>query len=179
MIADLPWVWWCIRVSGLVAYAALWLAMIFGVAVAGKGAGGWLHVPSAVELHRQWAWVALAGTGVHVVASVLAPESGVPALAVLVPMVSPILRVVVTLGTLALWGLVALVASSFSRASLSPTAWRAIHALAFGAWVLSIAHTLLGGTDLANPVVFASVLGTAAVLVGATIQRVLMVSAGK
>lgn len=174
MSETLPWLWWAVRASGLVALAALWFAMIFGVAISGKGAGGWLHVASAAELHRQWAFVALGATLVHAIASVAAPEGGIPAFAVLVPMLSPTLRGAITMGTLGLWGLVALTATSLSRASLSPWVWRAVHALAFGAWVLSLAHTLFAGTDLVNPVVRAVVLATAAVLVGATAQRVLV-----
>ena len=179
MITEIPGWGWGVRVTGLVAWGALWWAMLFGVAVSGKGAGGWLHVPSAAELHRQWATVGLVASVVHALATVVAPEGGVPAWAVLVPLVSPVQRGVVAVGTLALWGFAALVVSSWTRPRWGPEVWRAVHALAFGAWVLALGHTFVGGTDLRNDLVRAVLLGASAVLFGAVAQRIVVAGMGR
>lgn len=172
----IPALWWAIRVSGLVAYGALWMSMAFGVYTAGRGAGGLVHLPSTAELHRQWSVVALAATLVHAVASVAGPE--VPPLALLVPLVSPTLRGAVTMGTLAAWALVALVASDRLRGRLSPFAWRAMHATAFAAWALGLAHALQAGTDLANTAVRAVLVASAVGLLAAFGHRVVLARAG-
>ncbi len=174
MLISLPFLWWACRVTGLVAYGALWFAMFFGVSVSAKGSGGWLHIASAAELHKQWAVVGLGAALVHALAAVLAPEGGIPAMAVLVPLVSPTMRGVITVGTIAMWGFGGLVVSSLTKASWRPEVWRALHALSFGAWVLAVAHTVLGGTDMAIWPVKAAVYATAAVLIGATAQRILV-----
>lgn len=171
---EIPVVWWAVRVSGLVAYGALWWAMLFGVWLSGRGAGGVVHSPSVIELHRQWAIVGLGAGVVHGVASVLAPEGGVPPLALLVPMVSPVLRVPVTLGTLTLWGVALLVFSSLWRAKLSIPVWRVVHVAAFVAWVFGVAHALGAGTDLVNPLVEGGLLASVVVFGAAFVHRVMV-----
>lgn len=169
---SLPWFWFFIRATGLVAWGAAWLSMLFGLFVSSRGAGGQVGVPASAELHRQWSLVTAGAALVHALASVLAPEGGVPALAVLLPFVSPTERVAIALGTVSLWGFGALVASDRLRRLLGPGGWRALHASAFATWIFALAHTLWIGTDLHNPVVKAVVLGSAASVGAAFLFRV-------
>ena len=169
---SLPWFWYVVRVTGLLAWGGAWLSMFFGLLVSSRGAGGQVGVPASMELHRRWSLVTVGAAAVHALASVAAPEGGVPALAVLLPLVSPTERVAVGLGTVSLWGFGALVASERLRAVLGPWGWRALHAGAFAAWIFALAHTLWIGTDLHNPVVRAVVLGSAASVGAAFLFRV-------
>lgn len=169
---SVPWLWYLVRITGLVAWGAAWLSMFFGLFVSSRGGGGQVAVPATMELHRRWSLVAVGAALGHGLATVAAPEGGVPALAVLVPLVSPTERAAVALGTLGLWGFGALVLSERLRPVLGPRGWRVLHAGAFAAWVFALAHTLWIGTDLHTPVVRAAVLGSAASVGAALLFRV-------
>src|SRR5690606_40225915 len=75
--ADRPVLWGVGRASGLLAYGALWLSMLFGLAVSSKGAGGLLPKKAMMDLHQQWTLSAVVATVVHVFALVFHAESGV------------------------------------------------------------------------------------------------------
>lgn len=156
---ELPWVWIGLRMSGLVAYGALWASMWFGLAVAARGAGGWLHPASATELHRQWSLAALAATGAHALATAASVwERG--------------LEGELVMGVFAAGAMAAAGVSSAGERRLSPSAWRAVHALVFGAWVLATVHTFVAGSDTQLAGVRAALLGSVAALVGAFALRI-------
>lgn len=170
--AQQPLIWWAGRASGLVAYAALWLSMLFGLAVSSKGAGGLLPKRLMMDLHQQWTLSALVATVVHVVTIVLHAESGVSAWAIIVPFASARLTGAVALGTVALVGLVTVSATSWLRRRIPYRVWRSIHALAFGTMLLALAHGVTAGTDTGSPVVGALYVLTIAVLTGAMVTRI-------
>lgn len=169
--ADVPAMWWIARSFGLLAYLALWLSTLFGVLVAGRGAGGLLHQPTVLELHSRWAVAALVTTALHVLASVGDPEYGIAPLAVIVPLAADKLTGPVALGTLAVWGMatVALTTAIFRR--LPRWLWRAVHASAFGTYALALVHGIAAGTDTGSPLLQGIYAGTGAVLLGAVLQR--------
>jgi sulfoxide reductase heme-binding subunit YedZ len=172
----IPWLWWFIRVSGLVAYGATWLAAVFGVMLGGRGAGGLAHAASLAKLHEPWAVLGVIAAVAHAVVSVAAPEGGVTPLALVVPGVSDSLRVGVTLGTLALWGIIALVVTSWLRARIGLAVWRAVHSASFGVFVLVAGHGWLAGTDVAGGGAARDVfLATQVVFAAAVAQRLVLV----
>jgi len=61
-----PIMWWAARAMGLLALVALWLSVLFGIFIAGKGAGGLLPKPSVALLHNRWALAAQVATALHV-----------------------------------------------------------------------------------------------------------------
>jgi predicted ferric reductase len=158
----------------MLAYVALWLSTLFGVLVGSRGAGGLLDRATVIQLHSRWALVALAATGLHVLTVVGDPYSGISPLAVFVPGVAQKLTVPVTLGTFALFGLTSLGVATFLADRIPKTVWRAIHATAFGTYLLALAHGVFAGSETQVPAVRALYLGTAAMLVAAFVQRVLL-----
>ena len=78
------------------------------------------------------------------------------------------------LGSVALWGLVAIATSTVLSKRIPRAAWRAVHALAFGTFLLALAHGVAAGTDSDTPVVAVAYAAALAVLLGAVIQRVLL-----
>ena len=171
---DTPLLWWSARVLGLLAYVALWLSNLFGVFVAGRGAGDLLDQATVMELHKRWALAALATTALHVLVVVGDPASGVTPLAALIPMASSTLRGPVAVGTLALWGMAAIAGSTALYGTIPRWGWRAIHASAFGTYVLALVHGVTAGSETGVPAVQALYVGTAAVLLGAVVHRTLM-----
>ena len=166
--------WWSARVLGLLASVALWLANLFGVFVAGRGAGDLLDRATVMELHKRWALAALAVTALHVLAVVGDPASGVTPLAALIPMVSANLRGPVALGTLALWGMGAIGATTALYGTIPRWGWRAVHASAFGIYGLALVHGITAGSETGVPAIRALYVGTAAALLGAVVHRVLV-----
>ena len=168
---EVPVMWWTARALGLVAYVALWLSALFGVLLAGRGAGGLLDRATVLELHNQWALAALVVTALHVLAVVGDPRSGMGPLVAIVPLASAKLRGPVALGTVALWGMAAVAVTTAVIGRLPPFVWRAVHATAFGTLLLALVHGAAAGSDTSSPVVRGLYAGTIAVLLGAVLQR--------
>ena len=169
-----PAMWWLARAFGLFAFIALWASVVFGVFTSGKGGGGLFDKATIVHLHGRWAIAAQVASALHVIAVVADPISGVTPLAAALPLASATLTGPVALGTLALWGLVLILVTTALSRRLSRNAWRAVHASAFGTFVLSLMHGITAGTDTPAPIVRGLYLITTALLVGAIVQRLLL-----
>lgn len=166
----MPLMWWSIRALGLVAMISLWLGMMFGVLVSSKGLGV-VDSATALNLHKQQVLAASVATALHVLLVVADTHTDVPALAALVPMTSPILTGPISLGVLGLWSMIAILLSTALRERLSPIAWRAVHATAFGGFGVALAHGWTAGTDTGLRNLY---LVTGASLVAATAWRVIV-----
>ena len=69
----------------------------------------------------------------------------------------------------------ALVALSFYvRSWLSNRAWRTVHLLSYGVYLMALAHGVMSGTDSGSPWVRAVYWATAGVLLFLTIYRILV-----
>lgn len=169
-----PVMWWADRALGMLAYVALWLSTLFGVLVGSRGAGGLFDRATVLQLHSRWALVALSATGLHVLTVVADPHSGISPLAVFLPGVSEKLTAPVTLGALALAGLVTLGLATYLADRIPKAVWRAVHATAFGTYLVALAHGVLAGSETQVLAVRALYVGTAAVLLAAVLQRVLL-----
>lgn len=167
---DLPLMWWSIRALGLVAVASLWLGMLFGVLLAGRG--GLVEAPVALLLHQHHTLAAAVATALHVLLAVADETTDIPAIAALIPATSPTLTGPVALGTVAAWAIGALLVTTALRPKLSVTAWRAVHATAFGGFLVALAHGWTAGTD--TPVVGLLYAVAGATMVGAVVQRGLL-----
>jgi len=176
--SDVPLLWYAGRATGFTAYFALWASMFTGSLVSARGVEGLLSRKWLIDFHQQWSLAALVSVVVHVVVLVAHTFSDITLAGALVPYASGVMRVPIALGTVSLWGLVAIAGSSWLRARIPYAWWRAVHALAFGTAILAFAHALQAGSDtLAWPVrlLYAS---TAALTVGAVVARFL-VAAGR
>ncbi|MGE3961977.1 MAG: ferric reductase-like transmembrane domain-containing protein [Dehalococcoidia bacterium] len=170
--ADQPLIWWAGRAAGFVAYVALWLSMMFGLAVSSKGMGGVLPKKLMMDLHQQWTLSAVIATVVHVVTLVFHAESGVTPWAAIVPFASARLTGPVGIGTVALFGLFIVAGSSWLRTRIPYSAWRGIHALAFGTMILALWHGWTAGTDTSLEWARWLYVASAALLIGGLVTRV-------
>jgi len=151
--ADAPALWWASRAFGFVSYVALWLAMLTGVLLSTQRLPKRIDRKVLFELHQQWTLAAVIATALHVLSVVTHPEAGVGILGATVPYASEQLTGAVALGVLAMWGLALLAVSSWLRSRIAPSTWRVIHASAFGAFLVALAHSVAAGTDSGQPVV--------------------------
>ena len=172
--SDVPAMWWAARSFGLVAYLSLWLSMLFGVLVSSRGGGGLLHRATLLQLHQKWAVASLVVTSLHVLSTMADAEYGVTPLALLWPLASETQTGEIGLGTFALWTMVTIASTTAFFDTIPRWAWRAVHATAFGAYVLALVHGFTAGTDTAAPVVRATYAGTSAILLATILQRILL-----
>lgn len=170
--ADAPALWWASRAFGFVSYVALWLAMLTGVMLSTQRLPKRVDRKVLFELHQQWTLAAVAATALHVLAVVTHPEAGVGLLGALVPYASRELTGPIALGVFAMWGLGLLAVTSWLRSRIAPTTWRVIHASAFGAFLVALAHSVAAGTDSGQPVVQWLYATTGSALVLAIVVRI-------
>jgi predicted ferric reductase len=183
LVALLPWfvqtgttapvLWWAARAFGFVAYVALWCAMATGLLMSSPRFIGRLDRKVVFELHEQWTLSSVLATALHVLAVLSHEASGIGIAGALVPYGSEQLTGPMALGTLALWGLALLAASSWLRGRTSYRVWRVVHALAFGVFVLALAHSVTAGTDTGYLAVRWLYAATGAALAAATVARIL------
>ena len=167
-----PLVWWTSRVFGITAYVAIWLSMLCGLLIGARGIEGLLSRKVLMDLHQQWSLAAVLATALHVLTIVgHEVESHVAPLAAVVPFASESLTAEVALGTFAAWGLAIVAASSWLRGRIPYAAWRALHALVFGTFLLSLLHGIFAGTDTEAPWAFWMYLVTVAVLADVATAR--------
>jgi predicted ferric reductase len=182
LVAALPWLvqmttaapilWWAARAFGFVSYVALWCAMATGLLMSSPRFLARLDRKVVFELHQQWTLSAILATALHVLAVVSHEPSGIGIVAALVPYASEQLTGPLALGVLAFWGLAVLAATSWLRPHVPYGAWRGIHALAFGAFVLGLAHSVSAGTDTGYVVVRWLYAASGAALAAGTAARI-------
>jgi predicted ferric reductase len=140
--------WYLSRSSAFVAFALLWLSMVFGLLITNKMARAWPGGPTAFDLHQHVSLLALGFALFH--GLILMGDSFIHfnLAMVMIPFAGASYRPVwVGLGQLGFY-LMALVALTFYvRKSIGHRAWRVIHGLSFVLFALALVHGLAAGTD--------------------------------
>ncbi len=144
--------WYLTRTSGLVAYALAWLSMAFGLLISNRLARLWPGGPTAYTLHEYTSLLAVAFTVFHVV--ILLGNRYVPysVAQVLIPFSNDAYRpLAIGLGQVGLYLLLPVTFTFYIRKGIGQWAWRAIHFLSYGVFVLALIHSVAGGTDSPTP----------------------------
>jgi len=170
---EAPLQWWASRASGFLAYVALWIAMILGLMISARGLDGVINRKTVLELHQQWTLSAVLAIGLHVAVIVTDEYVEMSWRGAAIPGESAYLPGPVALGTIGMWGVAVLALSSWLQRRVGYTTWRVVHASAFGTFVISLVHGWVAGTDSATVGAQALYLGTAALLFGAIVFRIL------
>jgi hypothetical protein len=171
-MSDQAW-WYLARASGYVAWALVSASLVSGLLVStritrGKPTAAWL-----IDLHRFFAGVGVAFTGIHIVGLVADSYVHFGALEVLVPFVSSWKPGPVALGVVALYVLLAVEISSIMMRRLPRRLWRAVHLSSFVLFWSATFHLLLAGTDATNVVSRLAVALVIASVVFLTLVRIL------
>ena len=157
--------WDVARAGGIVAWALLCLAMVWGLLLASRllvkrPAPAWL-----LDMHRFFAGLAVCFTAVHVAGLVADNYLTFGAREVLVPFASTWHRGSVAMGVLAMYLLVAIELTSLLKRWLPNRLWRGVHRSSFPLFWLASMHGALAGTDATSVVYRAtSVVAVAAVV---------------
>lgn len=177
--ADLPPLpehvtWYLARSTGVVAWAALTASVCLGLALSTRALGKRPTPAWLTDLHRGVSASALVVTAVHLAALVADEYVEFGPRELLVPMASAWEPGAVTLGVVGVYLMVLVEASSFARRRISARLWRALHLLAFPAWMLATAHFVTAGTDAERPWLAGSIIGSMVLVGGLLLVRILV-----
>ena len=148
--------WFLARAAGFMALLGATVTICLGTTTASSTPANRLRRRESRMLlqlaHRSAAVVTLALLALHAALLVLDTHVAISLPGALVPFTAGYRGVAVGLGTLAVYcfAVVALVGALRGRLATSPRAvrwWRPVHALAYAAWPLAVAHGILAGTD--------------------------------
>jgi hypothetical protein len=156
--------WYLARSSGLVAWALLAMAVLWGLILATRIFN---RVPSPKwfnDLHRFLGGAAVAFTAVHIAGLVADSYVHFGAAEVLVPLASKWKPIPVAWGVISMWVLLAVEISSLMMRHLPRRVWHGIHMSSFVLFVTATVHALTAGTDTRGEA-FLLVLTAAFVLV--------------
>ena len=139
--------WFITRSAGILAYLLLWLSMVWGLAIPSKILGSHLNGDSTFDFHQFLSLLSLGFLGLHVF--ILTADRYLPfTLAqILVPFISPYRPVWVGFGTLVMYLLGLVTVTFYLRQKIGTKAFRYIHFTSLLAYLGSVAHAFMAGTD--------------------------------
>lgn len=165
--------WMLIRGSGIVAFALLAAATIWGLLISTKLLARIAKAKPLAWFHESLAIGALLATTVHVVTLSLHDYLEFTWLEILVPGASDWRAGAVSLGIMSFYGLIAVAGSFYVKSHIGHKAWRTIHFASLGVFLAALLHGITSGSDTREPLVaglyFGSVIVVAA-LVGMRID---------
>ena len=153
--------WYVARASGLVAWGLLAAAVVWGLLMTSKVLRGRVKNAWLLDLHRWLGGLALAFTGVHVLAIMSDTYVHFGLTSVLVPLASHWHPLAVAWGVVSLYLLAAVELTSLARRRLAHRLWRRVHMLSFPLFVSSTVHGLTAGTDGRRPMILIAAVLTA------------------
>lgn len=163
--------WYIARAAGLVSWALLAAATLWGLALSTKVFGRRPRPNWLLDLHRWLGGTALAFTGVHVVALLADQYVHFGLTEIFVPLASKWHPVAVAWGIVAAYLLVAVEVTSLARKRLSKRIWHRVHTASFVLFVMATVHGLTAGTDGRTLVVRLVALAVGTVFIGLTAIR--------
>lgn len=164
--------WLVIRGSGVVAFALLSAATIWGLLVSTKLLNRWVKVKALTWIHESLGIGALLATLVHVVVLSFHDFLDFSWAEILVPGLSDWRPLAVTAGIGAFYGLVLVSTSFYFKRWIGQKAWRTIHFASFGVFVTSLVHGVWAGTDTSSPIMIGLYLGSAIVVFSLVALRI-------
>ena len=156
--------WLIIRGSGVVAFALLSAATIWGLLVSTKLLGRLVRAKPLTWFHESLGIGALIATLVHVGVLSVHDFLDFSWAEILVPGLSDWRPLAVTAGIGAFYGLVLVSTSFYFKRWIGQRAWRTIHFASFGVFVTSLLHGVWAGTDSASPMLIGLYVGSAIVV---------------
>lgn len=155
LLAEGPLLWFLNRGTGLVLLVVLSLSVALGVlALGGRVAGdGGGRLPRFVTqaLHRNLALGGLLLLVAHIATAVADEYVDIRWWHAVVPWGADHEAVWTGLGTLSFDLMIAVILTTAVRSRLRHRTWKAVHLLAWAAWLLGVAHGVMIGTDLRDP----------------------------
>jgi hypothetical protein len=167
------WWWYLTRASGIVATVLAVGSLVLGAFFSARNTGIRKSPAWWLDLHNALGGLALIFTGVHLLASVLDPRSGIGLVQVLIPGTADAATWAVTWGVLATYTFVIAVFTSWPRRRFSRKVWRWLHLTSVAGVALAGLHGLQIGSDAGERSFEAGLVIAAAITVYAIALRVI------
>ncbi len=140
--------WWYLgRASGFVAYALLVGSMVLGIAISSRVFDGLLVRPWVFEMHQFLSFFVLIAMAFHALILLPDPYTHFNLAELLVPFASPYRPLAIALGTLALYGMLAVAFSYSAKRWLGQAGWRNLHYVSFPLFAGALIHGVTAGAD--------------------------------
>ncbi len=168
-----PQFWWYLaRASGLVAWALLSTAVVWGLLLRSGLLGRWLPWAWTAAVHRFLGVLAVLFTGLHLTGLLLDSYVQMSLRDLLVPLAGTWRPVPVAFGVVAGYLLVAVLGSSLLARRLPRRWWKRVHLTSYLLFWSATMHLITAGTDAGNAAARAVVAGTVTVVLLLTLVRV-------
>jgi len=164
-----PTFWILARAAGLTAYVLLTASMLAGLTLKSRVLGRAVKPSAVTDVHRALALGGLGALVLHGVALVMDATVRVTPLARLGPGLVDYRTWWVGAGVIAGEVMALVTASFWARKRIGAKAWRSIHWLSYGAFLLASAHGLMAGSDSGHPWalgIYAAALGSVSLATG-------------
>ena len=139
--------WYLSRITGLTAYSLLFASMCFGLAIGTPLLDGSMARWRSFDLHQLASLLALGMAAVHILSLLGDRFIGFTIRQLLIPFMSGYQPFWTGLGIVAFYLSVVVTASFWVRKRIGNRAWKALHALSYGVFVLALAHGIFVGND--------------------------------
>jgi sulfoxide reductase heme-binding subunit YedZ len=168
-----PQFWWyTARAAGITAWLLLTASVMWGIVLSTdmfpkKRRPAWL-----LDLHRWLGGLTACFVGIHIAGLVADTYVHFGFMDIVMPFASSWKPWQVALGVLAMWGLVAVEATSLGMKWLPRKTWRAIHFTSYAVFVLAGLHSTYAGTDVHNRLYLVTTIATTALLAVGVAYRI-------
>ena len=165
--------WDLSRATGFAGYLLLWGSVVTGMSVNLRLRPGMRHQGVVLELHRVFSTLAMTYVAVHTAGILMDPRVQFSIADGFVPFTSDYRPFAVGVGTIAQWLLaITLISTALSRRMPRPVWWW-LHLLSYPAFLLSLVHGMLAGTDTQATASIWVYISTAGVVGALTFARLL------
>ena len=163
--------WIVLRAAGIGAYLMLFLSVAWGLLATTSLVTKRVAKPTSTLFHQFVATVGLVLLVLHL--GGLLVDTFVPfgIADLLLPMSSGFRPVATAFGILAMYLMVGVMVSSWTKRRIGITWWRRLHLLAVPAFTLSMVHGIFAGTDASRPWMWGIYLSTGAITLFLVIVR--------
>ncbi len=145
--ADTKAYWYMARIGGLFGYLLMWLSIVWGLLLSTKMVARQISPAIAFGMHEFLSILAIVFSVLHGVVLLGDSYINFNIFHLLIPFTSPYEPVATGLGVVGLYLTVAITGSFYIRKRIGQKVWRMFHYLAFGSYLLILAHAIMAGTD--------------------------------
>jgi sulfoxide reductase heme-binding subunit YedZ len=167
--------WIILRAAGIAAYLMLFASVAWGVVATTSAMGKRVPKATAVAVHQFVSTVALLFLGIHLGGLLLDRFVPFRPLDMLIPLHSSFRPAAVASGIVAMYAMVVVLVSSWTRKQIGTKVWRALHVLAAPAFTMSMIHGVMAGTDTVRPWMWLTYLVTGSIVLFLVVVRGLTV----
>jgi len=164
--------WLVIRGSGLIAFALLAMATIWGLLISTKILGRAVSAKGVTWFHESLGIGSLLATIVHMIALSIHDYVEFTWADILIPGRAAWRPTAVALGVVGFYFLVIVSISFYAKPLIGQKAWRAIHRASFGTFAAVLLHGIAAGTDTTHPAVVSMYAATGAATLILVLVRV-------